>query len=263
VSDETGDTTDGSRTREERPAGSTADTDAEYERPRELFRTLDRQGHLRGVVRRSKRVGLAGLVVALFAYNLSPGGISGVILDAWGVVALGFAVLGLLVWLAASAFTDGEFDRSEATTGDGVGLDIETLGAPLLVSLADRTHRSAGARLLWSLLLGAETLPAASAVATESDTVATEDVVRLRRTLERAAKASVVVVAVDLTLRLVTVETALGLLSGEGSTGVGLPSVARLGELLALSPAAWLVVFAGVLVLGGVVGLVLAVSSKT
>lgn len=260
----------GSRSAEGRrpPRSSGDDGDLEesagYRRARELFRTLEREGHLDGVVRRSKRFAAGGLAVALVAYGVAPGGVSGVILDVWGLVAFGFAVLGLLVWLAASAFRADELDAPKTVEG-GVSVDLETVGAPLLVSLADRTHTSAGVRLLWSLLLGEATLPAASAVASETDTIAEADVRRLRRSLRRAAWASVAVVAVDLTLRVVTVETVLGLLSGGVTTGgsPSVPTLAGLADLLALPPAAWLAVFAAVLVGGGLVGLLLAVSRKT
>lgn len=233
-----------------------------YERARELFAALERDGHLDSVVRRAKRAAGGGLVVALFAYGVSPGGLTGAVLDVWALVAVGFAGLGLLVWLAASAFAEGELAAPDATDA-GVTLDLETVGAPLLVAMADRTNTSAGVRLLWSLLLGEATLPAAAAAADETDTVASGDVARLRRTLRWAAVASVVAVAGDLLLRVVGLEPVLALLAGGGSDLPPLPGLAGLGELLALSPGAWLAVFAAVLVVGSVVGLAFAVSMKS
>jgi hypothetical protein len=259
VSDETAETT---RPREDSSATAEVTTDGfgsdgDYRRARALFAALERDGRLDGVVRRSKRLAGAGLVVALVAYDLSPGGLSGAILDVWGLVAFAVAVLGVLVWLAASAFRNGELDAPDG----GATVDLETVGAPVLVSLADRTHTSAGTRLLWSLLLGEATLPAASAVAAGTDTVDDAEVRRLRRSLERAAQASVVVVAVDLALRFVGVEAVAGLFSG--GEVPSLPSPAGLADLLALSPAAWLAVFVAVLVGGGLVGLALAVAFKS
>ncbi len=243
-------------------ASSAFGTSAEYTRAQAFFATLERDGHLDGVVRRSKRLVVAGLVVALLAYDFSPGGLSGVILDLWGMLAFGFAALGLAIWLAASAFERGELGVPESTD-DGGTLDLETVGAPLLVSLADRTHTSAGVRLLWSLLLGEATLPAASAVAAETNAVTEQDVARLRRVLTQAAVASVAVVGVDLLVRVVGITTVLRL-GTRGGTGElpSPPGLAQFVELLTLSPAGWLAVFLAALVVGGVVGLGLAVTFK-
>jgi hypothetical protein len=240
-------------------------TETQYRTARDVLTRVERDGRLEAVRQRLGRVTVAALGAALVALNLSPGGLSGLVLSLWGYVGLGLGLLGGLVWLATGRFRDGDLERPDdggnGNGNTGVTVDLGTVGAPLLALLADGTGRSTGLRLLWSLLLGEGSLPAADAVAAGPGVDKT-DVARLRRSLTRAAWLSVGLVAVDLFVRYGPVDAVVALLAGGAVREPTLPSMPTLAPLGGLSTVEWVLVLVAVAVGGGLVGLVLAVTRK-
>lgn len=243
--------------------------EGDLEMAREVLSRLDRDGYLAGARQRSKRLAVIGIGGAIAAFTLPFEGLTATILGLWAYVGFGIGGLGLVLWLAINEFRAGGFERQGFDDGSEAVVDREVLitsfGALLLAWFVRATRQSAGARVLWSVLLGEESLPVVDAVADERHDVDADAVRKYNRLLSRAVQVSVAVVSLDLFLRHAPTDAIISYLATGGQAptpAFGAPSVPAIGILESLSTPEWVAIFIGLLVLGGVVGLGLAVTLK-
>lgn len=134
----------------------------------DLFASLEARGLLDDAVQRLKQFAGLGIVLAVFAGTLSPGGLTGLILDVWTAIGLALAVGSGLVWLAARTYAAGDLPPpDERSVEDGT---LPVIGAALATGFARRAHSSAGARVLWEAAFGSGSLPP-TGLANASDTI--------------------------------------------------------------------------------------------
>lgn len=243
--------------------------EGDWEAARDLLGYLEDYERWEAIQGRLKRLAGISLGGAAAVFILPVSGLAGVILSLWSIVGLGFGSLSLFLWVSMNRYTQGAFEAPDVEDGSEIDVDREViflvLAVLILAWFVRATRHSARARVLWSLLMGEASLRAVDAVAEERHQVDDADMQTLNRKVTRAAQLSVGLIGIDLFIRYAPTDAIIFWLATGGQSpsweigGPTLPAVDICGSLSSLE---WIGVFAGLLVVGAVVGVVLAVTFK-